>query len=71
MMCVLAMMVLAQVSAGVIALATGLDTTSASWPGSIVALTVFFTALWLLSAWLFRKAAREQTIAAGQGRTAE
>lgn len=26
-------------------------------------ITVFFTALWLTSAWLFRKAAREQTVA--------
>jgi hypothetical protein len=66
MMCVLALMALAQALTGVIALAAGLGATSASWPGSIVALTAFFAALWLLSAWLFRKAAREQILAAGQ-----
>jgi len=46
---------------GVIALIAGLGSTGANWPGAIVFLTGFFAALWLLSAWLFRKAAREQT----------
>jgi hypothetical protein len=46
---------LAQGLAGVIALAYG-------WVEAAV-LTVFFVALWLTSAWLFRKAAREQTAA--------
>jgi len=46
---------LAQMSVAVIALIAGLD-----FPGLI---TVFFAALWLTSAWLFRKAAREQTSA--------
>jgi hypothetical protein len=40
-----------------------LGSTGASWPGAIVFLTGFFAALWLVSAWLFRKAAREQTSA--------
>jgi hypothetical protein len=42
---------LAQVLVAVIALVAGL--------GSAGPITVFFTALWFLSAWLFRKAARE------------
>jgi hypothetical protein len=40
----------------VIALIAGLGST-----GDIVMLTGFFAALWLIAAWLFRKAAREQT----------
>jgi hypothetical protein len=51
---------LAQALVGVIALIAGLGSTGANWPGAIVFLTGFFAALWLLSAWLFRKAAREQ-----------
>ncbi|MBB3019658.1 ABC-type uncharacterized transport system permease subunit [Microvirga lupini] len=50
---------LAQVLGGVIALAVGLGSTGANWPQAIVVLTGFFSALWLLSAWLFRRAARE------------
>jgi hypothetical protein len=50
---------LAQALVGVIALSAGLGSTGANWPRVIVVLTGFFSALWLLSAWLFRKAARE------------
>jgi hypothetical protein len=52
---------LAQALAGVIALAAGLGSTAPSFPEAIVFLTGFFAALWLLSAWLFRKAMGEQT----------
>ena len=52
---------LAQALVAVIALIAGLGSTGPSWPWSIVILTGFFAALWLISAWLFRKAAREQT----------
>ena len=50
---------LAQVVVGVIALSAGLGSTGANWPQAIMVLTGFFSALWLLAAWLFRKAARE------------
>ena len=59
----LAATALAQALVGVIALIAGLGSTGANWPGVIVFLTGFFAALWLVSAWLFRKAAREQTSA--------
>jgi hypothetical protein len=52
---------LAQALAGMIALIAGWGSTGANWPQVIVVLTLFFAALWLISAWLFRKAAREQT----------
>jgi hypothetical protein len=55
----LAATALAQALVGVIALIAGLGSTGASWPGAIVFLTGFFAALWLVSAWLFRKAARD------------
>jgi hypothetical protein len=51
---------LAQALVGVIALVAGFGSTAPSFPEAIVFLTGFFAALWLLSAWLFRKAAREQ-----------
>jgi hypothetical protein len=59
----LAATALAQALVGVTALIAGLGSTGANWPGTIVFLTGFFGALWLVSAWLFRKAAREQTSA--------
>ena len=46
---------LAQMVVAVIALIAGLGSTE-----DIVMLTGFFAALWLIAAWLFRKAAREQ-----------
>jgi hypothetical protein len=51
---------LAQVLVGAIALVAGLGSTGANWPRVIVVLTGFFALLWLGSAVLFRKAAREQ-----------
>ena len=59
----LAATALAQASVGAIALIAGSGSDGANWPGAIVLLTGFFAALWLASAWLFRKAAREQTSA--------
>ncbi len=51
---------LAQAAVAVIALIAGLGSTAPIWPRDILILTGFFVALWLLSAWLFRNAAREQ-----------
>ncbi len=51
---------LAQTAVAVIALIAGLGSTGPIWPKDILVLTGFFVALWLLSAWLFRNAAREQ-----------
>ena len=51
---------LAQAVVAAIALVAGLGAPG-SGPREIVALNGFFAALWLISAWLFRKAAREQT----------
>jgi hypothetical protein len=48
---------LAQTLVGVIALVAGLGSTAPSFPEAIVVLTGFFALLWLISAWLFRKAA--------------
>lgn len=52
---------LAQAFVAVIALIAGLGSTGPIWPRDILILTGFVVALWLISAWLFRKAAREQT----------
>jgi hypothetical protein len=49
---------LAQASVGVIALAAGLGSEGPGWSRDILMLTGFFAALWLTSAWLFRRAAR-------------
>jgi hypothetical protein len=57
----LAATALAQALVGVIALAAGFGSTVPSFPEAIVFLTGFFAGLWLTSAWLFRKAARERT----------
>lgn len=50
---------LAQAMAGLIALVWRLGSDGPIWPRDVLALTGFFTLMWLLSAWLFRKAARE------------
>jgi hypothetical protein len=50
---------LSQTLVGFIALTAGLGSTGANWPWPVIVLTVFFVALWLLSAWLFRSAAGE------------
>jgi hypothetical protein len=57
---VLAAMALAQAMVGAVALLTGSGSDGANWPGAIVCLTIVFAGLWLVSAWLFRKAARER-----------
>lgn len=49
---------IAQVTVAVIALATNLGTAGASWPWDVLVLTGIFTSLWIVSAKLFRKAAR-------------
>lgn len=51
---------LTQTAVAVIALIAGLGSTAPIWPKDILVLTGFFVALWLLSARLFRNAAREQ-----------
>jgi hypothetical protein len=48
----------AQAPVAVIALTTNLDLAGPSRPWDVLVLTVFFTALWLVSARLFRKATR-------------
>ena len=55
----------AQVAVAVIALIAGLGSTAPVWPNDILVITGFFVALWLLSAWLFRNAARQQ-LSAGE-----
>lgn len=50
----------AQAVVAAIALIGGLGSTAANWPQDVLFLTGFFIALWLLSAWLFRNAARQQ-----------
>ena len=51
---------LTQTAVAVIALIAGLGSTAPVWPKDILLLTAFFVALWLLSARIFRSAAREQ-----------
>ena len=48
---------LAQASVPAIASALGLSSTASPWSAEVLALTGIFTAMWLLSAWLFWKAA--------------
>ena len=47
----------AQALVGVIAVSAGLGSAGPIWPWGIVLMTAFFTALWLVSAGLFQKAA--------------
>ena len=49
---------IAQVSVAVIAVTAGLGSSGPIWPKDILVFSGFFTALWLLSALAFRKAAR-------------
>jgi hypothetical protein len=51
---------LAQTAAGAVAFVAGWGSRGENWPQVIVVLTAFFTGGWLVSAWLFRKAARER-----------
>jgi hypothetical protein len=57
---------LAQALVAVIALIADLGSTGPIWPRDILILTGFFTVLWLVSAWLFRNAAREQRTAGAE-----
>jgi hypothetical protein len=56
----LAVTALAQALAGAIALATDAGVTGENWPRDVIVLSTFFSALWLGSALLFRRAARER-----------
>jgi hypothetical protein len=53
-------MAIVQVAAGVTALAAGWGSTGENWPRPVLVLSGFFAALWTLSAWLFRHAARDR-----------
>jgi hypothetical protein len=55
---------LAQALAGGVALVARWGSSEANWPGAVLVLTGFFSALWLASAWLFRKAARQHGLGA-------
>jgi hypothetical protein len=57
---------LAQALVAVIALVAGFGSTGRNWPLDILVLTGFFVGLWLLSARLFREAARKQQPAGAQ-----
>jgi hypothetical protein len=57
---VLVGMALAQALAAVLALIFRWGSDGENWPQVIVVLNGFFAALWLGSAWLFRRAAREK-----------
>lgn len=50
----------AQALVAVIALLASLGSAGPIWPWDILIMTGFFASLWLTSAWLFQKAAREQ-----------
>jgi hypothetical protein len=54
---------LAQVAVGAVALVGNLGATDPSWPWDVVGATGVFAALWLGSAWLFRRAARQLSAA--------
>jgi hypothetical protein len=49
----------AQAVVAAIALLAGFGTETVNWPYDILGLTAFFTVMWLLAAWLFRRAARD------------
>lgn len=59
-------MATAQAGVAIIALIAGWGSTAPIWPKDILALTGFFVALWLLSAYLFQKVARGQVPAAAE-----
>jgi peptidoglycan/LPS O-acetylase OafA/YrhL len=61
----LALTALAQALVGVIAVIAGWGSGEANWPEAIVFLTAFFVALWLASAWLFRRAGRAERFRPG------
>jgi hypothetical protein len=53
-------LVVTALAQALVAVIAGLSSTGPGWPGDVLSLTGFFTALWVGSALLFRKAAREQ-----------
>ncbi|RZV34049.1 MAG: hypothetical protein EX272_13635 [Chromatiales bacterium] len=57
---------IAQVAVAVIAVTAGLGSSGPRWPADVLVLTVFFAALWLLSAWMFQKAAQDQVPSAAE-----
>ena len=52
-------MAIAHALIGVVALIAGWGTDGSIWPWDVLGSTVIFTALWLVSAWLFKKAAKK------------
>jgi hypothetical protein len=52
-----------QALVGIVAVIGKWDAMDPTWPADILGLTAIFAAAWLLSAWLFQKAAREQVTA--------
>lgn len=52
-------MALAQVGIAGVALAGGLGSEGPIWPRDIIGVTTIFSTLWLASAWLFHRAARD------------
>jgi hypothetical protein len=52
-------MALAQILVAAIALAAKLGVSGPIWPNDVLALTGFFTALWLASGWLFGRSAQD------------
>ena len=57
---VLFLTALIQVVVGVIALAGKLGTEGNAWPNDVIVMTGIFAGLWLVSSWLFRRAAHKQ-----------
>lgn len=57
---------LVQTSIAAVALMAGWGASGPIWPWDILGLTVFFTALWIGAALLFRKAAQAQQLAAAE-----
>ncbi len=67
MMRVLMAMSAATVAIGAVALVRGWGSEGENWPQVIVVLNGFFAAVWLLSAGMFRMAARERAAEGGAG----
>ena len=57
---VLSAMAGVQLLIAVVTLIMGLGNSGPGWPWDLIALSAFFTALWLVSAWLFRRAGQER-----------
>ena len=57
---VLVLMAAAQVLIAVFAIAMDLGAASPAWPRGLIIMTTVFSGFWLLSAWLFSRAARRE-----------